>query len=187
MPRQITFTLLLIFFTLPAFAEERVDAFLEAAKTGDNKAIRALLADGVDIQTGDWAGWPALNWAALMLRNEAIEILLDAGADIEYLAKGGKNSGRPLMMAAKKYKGTATVKLLVARGADVNGADQYGRTALIVAARYGRMETVRFLLEQGADPNAESIMKKWKTPLIAAKLRGHDDVATLLASAGALP
>jgi len=49
------------------------------------------------------------------------------------------------------------------------------------------METVRFLLEQGADPNAESIMKKWKTPLIAAKLRGHDDVATLLASAGALP
>ncbi len=187
MPRQITFTLLLVFFTFPVFAGERVDAFLEAAKSGDNKVIRALLADGVDIQAGDWAGWPALNWAALMLRNETIEILLDAGADIEYLAKGGKNSGRPLMMAAKKYEGTATVKLLVARGADVNGADQYGRTALIVAARYGRMKTVSFLLEQGADPNAESIMKKWKTPLIAAKLRGHDDVAALLVSAGATP
>ena len=89
------------------------------------------------------------------------------------------------MMAAKKYEGTATVKLLVARGADVNGADQYGRTALIVAARYGRLETVRHLLENGADPNAESLMKKWKTPLIAANLRGHDTVADLLVHAGA--
>jgi ankyrin repeat protein len=185
MPRQITFSFLLIFFTLPAFAEERVDDFLEAAKTGDTKVIRTLLAAGVDVQAGDWAGWPALNWAALMLQNETIEILLDAGADIEYLAKGGKNSGRPLMMAAKKYEGTATVKLLVARGADVNGADQYGRTALIVAARYGRLETVRYLLENGADPNAESLMKKWKTPLIAANLRGHDTVADLLVHAGA--
>jgi hypothetical protein len=95
MPRQITFSFLLIFFTLPAFAEERVDDFLEAAKTGDTKVIRTLLAAGVDVQAGDWAGWPALNWAALMLQNETIEILLDAGADIEYLAKGGKNSGRP--------------------------------------------------------------------------------------------
>lgn len=186
MPRQITFSLLLIIFALPAFAEERADALLAAAKTGDNKVIRALLAEGIDIQAADWAGWPALNWAALMLQNETIEILLESGADVEYLAKGGKNSGRPLMMAAKKYQGSATVKLLVAHGADVNGADQYGRTALIMAARYGRLETVQFLLAEGADPNAESIMKKWKTPLIAANLRGHIAVAALLVSAGAV-
>jgi len=186
MSRLITFSFLLVFFTLPAFAEERADAFLEAAKTGDNKTVHTLLAAGVDIQVADWAGWPALNWAALMLRNETIEILLDSGADIEYLARGGKNSGRPIMMAAKKYQGTETVKLLAARGADVNGADQYGRTALIIAARYGRLETVLFLLSQGADPNAESIMKKWKTPLIAAKLRDHGEIADLLVRAGAL-
>ena len=167
-------------------AEERSDAFLEAAKTGDTDALRTLLAEGVDIHVADWAGWPALNWAALMLRNESIEFLLDFGADIEYLAKGGKNSGRPLMMAAKKYNGLETVKLLVARGADVNGADQYGRTPLIVAARYGRIEIVRFLLSHGARPDAESIMRKWKTPLIAANLRGHEEVAALLRKSGAL-
>ena len=186
MPRQIIFSFLVVYFPLPAVAEERADAFLEAAKTGDNETIRALLAEGVDIGMKDWAGWPALNWAALMLQNESIEILLDSGADIEYLAKGGKNSGRPLMMAAKKYAGLATVNLLVARGADVNGSDQYGRTALIMAARYGRIETVRILLSQGADANAESIMRKWKTALIAAVLRGHDDVALLLREAGAV-
>jgi ankyrin repeat protein len=90
------------------------------------------------------------------------------------------------MMAAKKYRGLDTIKLLVARGADVNGADQYGRTALIMAARYGRIEIVRFLLARDANPNAESIMRKWKTPLIAADLRGHDEVAALLRQAGAV-
>ncbi len=186
MARQFIYSLVFVVFTLPAFAEERADAFLEAAKSGNNAALRTMLAAGVDVHVADWAGWPALNWAALMLRNESIEILLDSGADIEYLARGGKNSGRPLMMAAKKYQGLDTVKLLAARGADVNGADQYGRTALIMAARYGRIEIVRFLLSRGANPNTKSIMQKWKTPLIAANLRGHTEVAELLRQAGAL-
>ncbi len=185
MARHFIYSLVFVVIAVPALAEERTDAFLEAAKAGDNAALRTMLAAGMDVHVVDWAGWPALNWAALMLRNESIEILLDAGADIEYLAKGGKNSGRPLMMAAKKYNGLDTVKLLVARGADVNGADQYGRTALIMAARYGRIEIFRFLLSRGASPNAESIMQKWKTPLIAANLRGHDEVAALLRQAGA--
>jgi ankyrin repeat protein len=185
MARHFIFSLVFVVFAFPALADERSDAFLEAAKSGDTDTLRTLLAEGVDIHVADWAGWPALNWAALMLRNESIEFLLDSGADIEYVAKGGKNSGRPLMMAAKKYDGTDTVKLLVARGADVNGADQYGRTALIVAARYGRIEVVRFLLSHGAHPDAESIMQKWKTPLIAANLRGHEAVAALLRKAGA--
>ncbi len=185
MVRQFIYSLTVLLFALPAFAEEPAETFLEAAKAGDNSTVRSLLAKGVGIHVKDWAGWPALNWASLMLHNDTIEILLKHGADIEFLAKGGKNSGRPLMMAAKKYRGLETVKLLVAHGAKVNGADQYGRTALIMAARYGRIETVRFLLSQGAQPNAESIMQKWKTPLIAARLRGHEDVVSLLLEAGA--
>ena len=185
MVRQFIYSLVFVFLALPSFAEERSAAFLEAAKAGNTGALRTLLAEGVDIHVSDWAGWPALNWAALMLRNDSIELLLDSGANIEYLARGGKNSGRPLMMAAKKYRGLETVKLLVARGADVNGADQYGRTALIMAARYGRTEIIRFLLSLGANPNAESIMQKWKNPMIAAKLRGHDEAVALLQEAGA--
>ena len=186
MARQFIFSLLFVLLALPAFAEERSAAFLDAAKAGDTNALRTLLAEGVNVHVSDWAGWPALNWAALMLRNENIELLLDSGADIEYLARGGKNSGRPLMMAAKKYQGLKTVKLLVTRGADVNGADQYGRTALIMAAHYGRIEVIRLLLSHCANPNAESIMQKWKTPMTAAKLRGHDEAVALLREAGAM-
>lgn len=185
MVRQFIYSLAFLSITLPAFAEERTEAFIEAAKAGDKGAVSKFLAEGVNVHVDDWAGWPALNWAALMLRNDTIEILLESGADIEYLAKGGKNSGRPLMMAAKKYNGLKTVKLLTAQGADVNGTDQYGRTALTMAARYGRTEIVRFLLSRGAHPNAESIMQKWKTPLIAARLRDHEDVISLLIEAGA--
>lgn len=185
MVRQFIYSLTVLLIALPAVAEERAEAFLEAAKAGDTDAVRSFLAEGVDVLVDDWAGWPALNWAALMLRNDTIETLLESGANIEYLAKGGKNSGRPLMMAAKKYNGLETVKLLTAHGANINGTDQYGRTALTMAARYGRVETVRFLLTQGAHPNAKSIMQKWNTPLIAARLRGHKDVVSLLIKAGA--
>ena len=89
MARQFIYSLVFIFLGLPAFAEERSAAFLEAAKAGNTGALRTFLAEGVDIHASDWAGWPALNWAALMLRNDSIELLLDSGANIEYLAKGG--------------------------------------------------------------------------------------------------
>ena len=49
MARQFIFSLVFIFLTLPAFAEERSAAFLEAAKAGDTNALRTLVAEGVDI------------------------------------------------------------------------------------------------------------------------------------------
>ena len=183
---QLTSILLLFFiFSISAFAGEREDSFLEAAKIGDNNTINRFLDEGIDIHSSDWAGWPALSWASLMLRTDTVRLLVERGAKIEVLAKGGKNSGRPLMMAAKKYKGLQTTKLLIDLGANVNGTDQYGRSALTMAARYGRIETVKYLLSIGAKPNIVSLMKEWETPLSAALLRGHKDVVLLLRKNGA--
>jgi len=166
-------------------SDKPVVAFLEAVKAGDTSAVEAGLTAGIDVEAKDWAGWSALAWASLLLHNDIIVTLLDAGADIEYLSKGGKNSGRPLMMAAKKYKGISTVKLIVERGADVNGTDQYGRTALMIAARYGRKEIVNYLLDQGADPNAQSRIDSVRSALSIALKRNHMDVAAQLQHAGA--
>lgn len=166
-------------------ADPQVLAFLEAVKAGDGPTVEDGLAAGIDVDAKDWAGWSALAWASLLLHNDVVVTLLDAGADIEYLSKGGKNSGRPLMMAAKKHRGLPTVKLLVARGADVNGTDQYGRTALMIAARYGRYEIVDFLLDQGADPNATSRISGLRSALSIAKKRNHMDVVGRLQHAGA--
>ena len=172
-------------FRTATAAEASDPVLIEAAKSGDAVQVSTLLANGTPVDTPDWAGWTALHWAALLLKDNVVDVLLRAGADIERIGKGGKNSGTPLMMAAKKYAGLGTVELLLARGADVNGTDQYGRTALIMAARYGRLQTVKALIAAGADVARTSTLKSWRTALYVAKSKGHSDVVALLRAAGA--
>ena len=54
-----------------------------------------------------------------------------------------------------------------------------------MAARYGRLETVLYLLKNGANPNATSLLKKWKSAYISAKIRDHTEVLNALVKAGA--
>src|SRR5215472_18320998 len=63
-------------------------------------------------------------------------------------------------MAAVLYAGADCLKLLLARGADVNArAGPYRRSALMtaVASEQAGAATVKLLLEKGADPNAEDL------------------------------
>jgi len=170
----------------PAQAESSADpALIFAVKSRDTELVRELLAGGAEPESEDWAGWTPLIWASLLLENDIVTLLLDAGADIERIGEGGKNSGTPLMMAAKKHAGAETVQLLLARGARVNGTDQYDRTPLIMAAKYGRMASVKVLLAAGADVTRISLLKSWRSALHAAKSRGHAAVADILVEAGA--
>ena len=158
---------------------------VEAAKEGNITLIKELLHQGIPPDTPDWAGWTSLHWAALLLKNDVIKILLKAGANIEKIGKGGKNSGTPLMMASKKYNGNKTVKILLMYGADINGTDQYGRTALIIASRYGRVEIVKTLLNSGANIDRQSNLNSWQTALKVARDRGHQSIVDILLKAGA--
>jgi ankyrin repeat protein len=54
---------------------------IEAAKYGDVRKIRALLAEGVDVNDADAAGATALIMASSAGHLEAVEVLLGAGAD----------------------------------------------------------------------------------------------------------
>jgi|TARA_Y100000814_G_C12319808_1_gene397890 ankyrin repeat protein len=158
---------------------------IKATKEGNVSLVTNILERGTPVDTTDWAGWTSMHWAALLLKNDVIKVLLDAGADIEKIGKGGKNSGTPLMMAAKKYNGQETIKILLMNGADVNGSDQYGRTALIIASRYGRKKTVQILLDSGADVTRISTLRSWRTALQVAKHRGHQSIVNILREAGA--
>jgi ankyrin repeat protein len=178
--RSILAILLALAFARPVLAGGTDEAFIDMVKAGNVEAVELCLAQGRDPDTKDWAGWTALAWAALLLKTDVIEHLVGAGADIDYVSPGGKNSGTPLMMAAKKYHGRGTVAQLIALGAGVNATDQFGRTALWMAARYGRLETVELLLAHGADPSLESTDRKAKTAVDIARSRGHSDVAALL-------
>ena len=61
---------------------------------------------------------------------------------------------RNLPLAAAAFKGDAdVVRLLLERGASVDGRGEGGRTALMVAAMFDRAEIVELLLARGADPH----------------------------------
>lgn len=105
-----------------------------------------------------------------------VAYLLDHGADVNEPGTGWS----PLMLAADSGH-LETVRLLLARGAVVNYADQYGWTALHVAAKHRRQGVVRLLLRAGADAKART--SKGSTALAIARRRNFGSVVRLLSSA----
>jgi hypothetical protein len=88
----------------------------------------------------------------------------------------------PLTLAA--FKGdSATVKTLVASGADVNERDKNGDLPLAYAAATGDLASVQKLLSSGADINARN--QQGSTALMLAAHRGGADVLGALIAAGA--
>jgi hypothetical protein len=70
------------------------------------------------------------------------------------------------------------VKVLLEKGADVNGKDRGGASALMEASKEGHLDVVKLLLKKGADANAKD--NEGKTALVQAADRGHSKVANLL-------
>lgn len=90
--------------------------------------------------------------------------------------------GATLLMFAALYGEAASVRTLLARGADVNAANDEGATALMWAA--GDLDTARLLVDAGANVNVRSA--DGRSPLmIAAGIRGAAAVVRLLLDKGA--
>src|SRR5437763_8256647 len=93
-----------------------------------------------------------------------------------------KEDHTPLMRAAL-VGDTETVKLLVAKGEDVNAQDHEGRTALMFAVINMHTDTVKALLDLGADVNVRA--NDGGTALMLAATCGDEEIARLLLRKGA--
>lgn len=127
--------------------KSKVQELLASSARGDAAAIRALLAEGIDLNLTDSEEWTALGVAALEGQTEVVASLIGGGADVD--AKIQEN-WTPLFFAASKGH-ISIVEALLDKGADVNGEGSAGTTPLICATREGQTHVVQALIKARAD------------------------------------
>ncbi|HEU4686994.1 MAG TPA: ankyrin repeat domain-containing protein [Vicinamibacterales bacterium] len=151
---------------LSAQTNESRDALFAAIRSGSVPEVERLLTGGASTDGVDADGTPALMAATLFGGADLVKLLLDRGADPNRPGVGGTTA---LMWAVPNLE---KVRLLVARGANVNAQSDTGRTPLLVAAGYpGTVDVLQLMLRSGADLRAQD---KGGTTALALAIRASD-------------
>ena len=100
-----------------------------AASVGSVDTVKLLLAAGADAKVKNSFDATALMWGITNL--EKVRLLVDAGADVNTRSKQGMT---PLLIAASNAGSTEIVRLLLAKGADVNASRASGPAAAAAEA-----------------------------------------------------
>ncbi|XP_057684775.1 ankyrin repeat domain-containing protein 50 isoform X2 [Corythoichthys intestinalis] len=157
-------------------------------RQGYGEVASLLLEHGADPGHRDNDGMTPLLLAAYEGHDDIVELLLDAGADVDETARreGDSPAKAPMtpLLAAAAMGHVQTVSRLLFWGAAVDAIDDEGRTALSLAAAQGSSEVVRTLLERGLDENHKDDLG-W-TPLHAAACEGHRAVCAVLTERGSM-
>lgn len=151
-----------------------------AAKDGNLEEVKALIAEGADINLCDWYGRTPFYHALSerIVDMTMIEFLVSKGADVNlyptngntYLQESLRKKGIPEFLInhgtdvnappgskivplneAILSKNNELIKLLLEKRVDVNVHDNRGRTPLSLAVKSGRLELAEVLIAKGAD------------------------------------
>ena len=146
----------------------------EAARGGSVAIVQLLLHAGANFNTRSSALHGAIKHLGIL------KMLLDAGVDVD---ARGRFDSTPLQVAVY-YGLDATVRELIAAGADVNACTGQWGSALMTAYTEGHSTIMQMLLHAGAllqeseDPGTDSILYK-------AAQCGHENALKMLLDAGA--
>lgn len=155
-------------------------ALIFAAKEGNAKLIKQLLAKRADTKAINSHGNTALIMACQESNLEIVNLLIHAGSDI-HAANAIGNTG--LLYAA--YNGRSEiVKSLVHAGAQPNVSNTQGNTPLIYAAYNGYLAILQFLIEE-AKADIDQQDNEGRSALMWAIIRGKTDVTLYLLSKNA--
>jgi uncharacterized protein len=140
---------------------------MTAARAGDLDSVRALLAHGGNPDlTENWHGQTALMWAAIENHADVVQLLIDAGAEVD-----------------RRSTKHDWVKISYSEGNVPKTRDFGGLTALQFAARQGSLQAAERLLDAGAD--ASLVEPQYQlTALQLAIVNGHFTLATRLIERG---
>lgn len=152
---------------------------IDAAKSADWDAVRALLERGADANATAPDGATALHWASYWDDVAAAELLIAAGGEVN----AANDLGATPLWNACLNGSSAMVESLLAAGADANTALLSGETSVMTAARTGAARVVEQLLASGADPDARA--SRGQTALMWAAAQSHLDAVRALVAGGA--
>ncbi len=156
-------------------------ALMLAAREGHTEIVEALLErPGVSVNAQDNDGSTAL-MDAIDSKSNSTEIaqLLLAQEDIA-VNTVTKRGWTPLMEAANRGN-SEIVKALIAKGANINAANEH-ETVLMCAARLHHPDVVQILLERPDILLNTQTPREKLTPLMAAVKSGYKDIVALLLS-----
>ncbi len=158
---------------------------IQAASKGDIASVEKLLKNGganVINKRSEHGGVTALHNACFWGRTHAVEILLNAGADIEMTDESGDT---PLHNACINGH-PDIVAILLGKGA-IFSCNNFDETPLHNACSRGNADIVEIFLKklQTTGASVDSTDDNGTTPLHNACMEGHVDIVEMLLKAGA--
>lgn len=97
----------------------------------------------------DNQGFTCVHWAAKKGDREMLEILVEAGAQLD-MPTVSESKMLPIHWAASDGK-ISSLSYLLDRRQDINAQDANGCTPLVIAAQHNQLDCVIFLIKNGAD------------------------------------
>jgi uncharacterized protein len=162
--------------------ERLVELMMDAARSGREDVIPALLSVGVQLECRDANGYTPLVLASYNGHKSTTDLLLARGADAN---SADDDRGNTALMGVS-FKGYDEIaRLLIDAGADVNRRNHAGQTALMMAALFGKTDIIEMLLASGADASLRDVVGNSASSLAAAQ--GNTSLADSLNSSIASP
>jgi len=112
-----------------------------AAKSGDLRAVRALIAEGHDVNASNAAGRSALMSAVYFRNRGVVRELLTEGANVD----DADRQGRTALMIAVVNMDMSTVELLLEAGASVAVEDKAKNTPITLAEKTKNKKLIKLL------------------------------------------
>lgn len=154
-----------------AIKQRLQDYYFDAARRGDVTMLKEFIAVRYDLETRDAKGYTALILSAYHGQENAVRLIIDAGAN----PCAADQRGNTALMGAI-FKGELAIsRMLMKAGCDPNHRNNAGQTPAMYAALFGRVEVLKGLAAQGADlrtadnagNSAESLLPERTTSPVA--------------------
>jgi uncharacterized protein len=131
--------------------DQRDSAFLVACRNGNAELVRAALAAGADIRSTNRYGSTALMGPSYRGHVETVRLLLATPIAIDHVNDLGWTALlEAIILGRDGPEHAEIVRMLIARGADVNRPDREGITPLQHARQRRQAQVVRMLQDAGA-------------------------------------